>query len=44
LIVGTGLAAGVRRLITSDHAWSGRLAAMAARIAVVQTSEHLPFP
>jgi predicted nucleic acid-binding protein len=44
LIVGTGLAAGARRLITNDHAWSGRLAAMSSRIAVVQTSEHLPFP
>lgn len=44
LIVGTGLAAGARRLFTNDHAWSGRLAAMSARIAVVQTSEHLPFP
>ena len=44
LIVGTGLAAGVRRLVTNDHAWSGRLAAMSAKIAVVQTSDHLPFP
>jgi len=44
LIVGTGLAAGARRLITNDHAWSGKLAAMSSRIAVVQLSEHLPFP
>ena len=44
LIVGTGLAAGVHRIVTNDHAWSGRLAALSSGIAVVQMSEHLPFP
>jgi predicted nucleic acid-binding protein len=44
LIVGTGLAAQVRHLITNDRDWSGKLAAMSSRIAVVQTSSHLPFP
>lgn len=44
LIVGTGLAAQVRHLITNDHDWSGKLATMSSRIAVVQTSSHLPFP
>lgn len=44
LIVATGLAAQVRHLITNDHDWSGKLAPMSSRIAVVQTSSHLPFP
>jgi len=44
LIVGTGLAAQVRHLITNDHGWSGKLATMTSRIAVVQMSSHLPFP
>lgn len=44
LIVGTGLAAQVRHLITNDRDWSGKLATMSSRIAVVQTSSHLPFP
>ena len=44
LIVGTGLAAQVRHLITNDHDWSGKLATMSSRITVVQTSSHLPFP
>ena len=44
LIVGTALATQVRHLITNDRDWSGKLAAMSSRIAVVQTSSHLPFP
>lgn len=44
LVVGTGLATQVRYLATSDHNWSGKLTAMSARIAVVQTSDYLPFP
>ena len=44
LIVGTGLAFQVRHLITNDHDWSGKLATMTSRIAVVQMSSHLPFP
>ena len=44
LIVGTALAAQVRHLITNDRDWSGKLAAMSSRIAVVQMSSHLPFP
>lgn len=44
LIVGTGLAAQVRHLVTNDHNWSTKLNDMAARIAVVQTSDFLPFP
>jgi predicted nucleic acid-binding protein len=44
LIVGTGLAAQVRHLVTNDRDWSRRLAPMSARIAVVVTSSHLPFP
>ena len=44
LIVGTGLAAQVGHLVTNDHSWSGKLSSMSSRIAVVQLSEHLPFP
>jgi predicted nucleic acid-binding protein len=44
LIVGTGLAAQVRHFVTNDHDWSTKLAAMSARISVVRTSSHLPFP
>jgi predicted nucleic acid-binding protein len=44
LIVGTGLAAQVRHLVTNDHGWAPKLASMAARLAVVETSAHLPFP
>lgn len=44
LIVGTGLATQVRHLVTNDRDWSRKLAAMSSRIAVVQTSSHLPFP
>ena len=44
LIVGTGLAAQVRHLVTNDHNWSAKLATMSARISVVRTSSHLPFP
>jgi predicted nucleic acid-binding protein len=44
LIVGTGLATQVRHLVTNDRVWSRRLATMSSRIAVVQTSAHLPFP
>jgi predicted nucleic acid-binding protein len=43
LIVGTGLAAQVRYLITNDRDWSGKLATISSRIAVVQMSSHLPF-
>ncbi len=44
LIVGTGLAAQVRHLVTNDRAWSAKLAAMSSRVTVVQASAHLPFP
>ena len=44
LIVGTGLATQVRHLVTNDQDWSKRLATMSARISVVRTSSHLPFP
>ena len=44
LIVGTGLAAQVRHLVTNDHNWSSRLTALSARIDVVRISSHLPFP
>ena len=44
LIVATGLAAQVRHLVTNDHNWSTKLATMSARISVVRTSSHLPFP
>ena len=44
LIVGTGLAAQVRHLVTNDHDWSTKLATMDARISVVHTSAFLPFP
>jgi predicted nucleic acid-binding protein len=44
LIVATGLACQVSRIITNDHDWKGKLAKMANRIEVVQTSTHLPFP
>jgi predicted nucleic acid-binding protein len=44
LIVGTGLASQVRRLVTNDQNWSSKLATMSSRIDVVQTSSHLPFP
>lgn len=44
LIVGTGLATQVRHLVTNDHSWSRKLATMSSRIAVVQTSAHLPCP
>jgi predicted nucleic acid-binding protein len=44
LIVGTALATQVRHLVTNDHNWSRKLATMSSRIAVVQTSSHLPFP
>jgi hypothetical protein len=42
--VGTGLATQVRYLVTNDQDWSKRLATMSARISVVRTSSHLPFP
>lgn len=44
LVVGTGLAAQVRYLATNDHSWTGKLSAMSARIAVIQTATYLPFP
>lgn len=44
LIVGTGLAVQVRHLVTNDRDWTPKLARMAERIAVVQASDHLPFP
>lgn len=44
LVVGTGLAAQVRYLATNDHNWATKLSTMAARIAVVQVSDYLPFP
>lgn len=44
LIVATGLATQVRHLVTNDHAWSAKLASMAARVGVIRISDHLPFP
>lgn len=44
LIVGTGIATQVRHLVTNDLSWSGKLKTMSERIAVVPTSDHLPFP
>ncbi len=44
LIVATGLATQVRHLVTNDHNWSSKLATMSARISVVRSSSHLPFP
>jgi predicted nucleic acid-binding protein len=44
LIVGTGIAAQVRHLVTNDHAWTAKLRAMSERISVVRLSSHLPFP
>ncbi len=44
LIVGTGLAAQVRHLVTNDRDWAPRLAFMRQRIGVVLASDHLPFP
>lgn len=44
LIVGTGLAAQVRHLVTNDHNWVSKLASQRARIGVVEASRHLPFP
>jgi predicted nucleic acid-binding protein len=44
LIVGTGLATQVGHLVTNDGDWSKKLEDMAARITVIQTSAHLPFP
>lgn len=44
LIVGTGLAAQVRHLVTNDSNWSTKLATMSGRISVVRTSSFLPFP
>jgi len=44
LIVATGLAAQVRHLVTNDPSWSTKLTTMSARISVVRTSSHLPFP
>lgn len=43
LIVGSGLAAQVRHLVTNDHDWSSKLASMSKRIDVIQTSVHLPW-
>jgi predicted nucleic acid-binding protein len=44
LVVGTALAAQVRHVVTNDHEWSTKLAAMSSRLNVVQASSHLPFP
>lgn len=44
LIVGTGLSTQVRHLVTNDHGWTAKLRPMSARISVVRTSAHLPFP
>lgn len=44
LIIGTGIATQVGHLVTNDHTWKSTLAKLAGRIAVVETSDHLPFP
>lgn len=44
LIVATGLATQVRHVVTNDHDWTKKLATMSARLSVVRTSSHLPFP
>lgn len=44
LIVATGFVAHVGHLVTNDRAWTAKLAAIAARIGVVQAADHLPYP
>ncbi len=44
LIVGTGIATQVGHLVTNDGNWKKKLSAISARIKVVQTADHLPFP
>jgi len=44
LIVGTGIAAQVGHLVTNDGDWKKKLSPISARIKVVQTADHLPFP
>jgi predicted nucleic acid-binding protein len=44
LIVGTGIAAQVRHIVTNDRDWRPKLATMADRVAVVLASDHMPFP
>lgn len=43
LIVGTGIAAGVDRIVTNDRDWQRRLAPLGDRVAVVVLGEHLPL-
>ena len=43
LIIGTALASQVSCVVTNDHNWSAKLAAMKNRIRVLQLSDHLPF-
>jgi predicted nucleic acid-binding protein len=44
LIVGTGIAAQIRHLVTNDHDWVAKLAKQHARVGVVEAKTHLPFP
>ena len=44
LVVGTGIAAQVRHLVTNDRSWVTKLAEMSPRISVIRTGDHLPFP
>ena len=43
LIVGSGVAAQVRHLVTNDREWTAKLASLSPRISVVQTSRNLPL-
>lgn len=42
LIVATALVRQVRRIVTNDHDWAGRLRGIAG-VAVIQLDAHLPF-
>lgn len=44
LIIGTAIATQVGHLVTNDGTWKRKLSAISARIRVVQTADHLPFP
>ncbi len=43
VIVATGLAAGVGRIVSNDHEWSARLPASEIGATVVLLDDHLPF-
>jgi predicted nucleic acid-binding protein len=43
LIIATGLAAGVGRIVSNDREWSTRLPTSATSASVVLLDDHLPF-